>query len=110
VRRLARASGKSLGDFAGTPSDLRFPFDPARLDRTLKPCKRSDAPAVTTIDPGARVAKFTARLVIHEDPAIVAEIERLADEARTSTASVVRSAVRAYLRRVDPPAARRAGR
>jgi hypothetical protein len=59
------------------------------------------------IDPDAVPGRFSRKLVIHEDPEIARHLEEIASTVGMSTASIVRSAVRDWLRRVDPP--RRAG-
>jgi hypothetical protein len=43
------------------------------------------------------VARFTRRVAFHEEPAVVAELERLAAAWGHSTASELRSAVRYWL-------------
>jgi predicted DNA-binding protein len=57
----------------------------------------------TTVDPAARAGRFSRRLVVAEDPAVAHHLESLAQTVGTSTAAIVRSAIRAYLRQVDPP-------
>jgi predicted transcriptional regulator len=55
------------------------------------------------MDPNARAARFSRRLVIYETPDVAQHLEEVAHTVEMSTAAVVRTAIRDFLRRVDPP-------
>jgi hypothetical protein len=55
------------------------------------------------IDPSAQAARFSRRLVIYEAPDVAEHLEEIAATVGTSTACIVRSAIRSWLRQVDPP-------
>jgi hypothetical protein len=52
----------------------------------------------THIDPSARQGRFSARFAFHDSPEILDQLERAAVSEATSAASIVRSAVRSWLR------------
>jgi hypothetical protein len=52
----------------------------------------------THIDPEARQGRFTGRFAFHDSPEILEQLERAAVAEATSAASIVRSAVRSWLR------------
>ena len=49
-----------------------------------------------------RAGRFTRRIVIYEEPELVARLQRVADANGASLASIVRVATRALLERVEP--------
>jgi predicted transcriptional regulator len=53
------------------------------------------------IDPAAVPGKFSKKLVVHEEPEVAAHLEEIASTVGISTAALIRSAVRDFLRRVD---------
>jgi hypothetical protein len=55
------------------------------------------------VDPAARTGRFTARLSFFEEPSIIEQLERRARDEATSTAAIVRTAVRQWLRENDDP-------
>ena len=102
VLRTARAAGKSFALWVAHISDQWFRRDPpgstghdflAQVG-TLRGVK---------IDRDAQVSRFSRRLVIYEAPDVAQHLEEIAATVGTSTASVVRSAIRSWLRQVDPP-------
>jgi hypothetical protein len=50
------------------------------------------------IDPDARVGRFSARFAFHDEPQVLEQLEHVAAESATSAASIVRSAIRGWLR------------
>jgi hypothetical protein len=67
---------------------------------TAEPCPQwcHGSMTETHIDPTARQGRFRRRFVFHDDPQVLEQLQRAAFDEATSAASIVRSAVRSWLR------------
>jgi predicted transcriptional regulator len=57
----------------------------------------------TQIPQSVRAGRFSAKVVIHEDPDVVVRLQELAAENAVSSSALVRLALRQLLERIDRP-------